>query len=209
MSDPVALGLVDTLSKPGLNITGFTTIAADLTGKRLELLKETIPQLSKVAVMWDPQNPGSTQQWKRSERLARELGLQLHSMEVSRPEKLENALKEAKKAGSTALAVTQNALANSIQKRLAELAAKNQLPAIYPRGDFVVSGGLISYGADENEAYVRAASIVDKVLKGRNPAEIPVEQPSKFELAINLKTAKQIGLTIPPNMLARADRIIR
>jgi len=208
VNDPDAAGLIDSLARPGGNITGFTQIAAVLAGKRLELLKETIPKLSRVAVLWDPHSPGSAQQWKESQLPARELGLQLHSIEVSGADKYESAFKKAIKAGSAALVVTNHPLANSNQKRIAELAAKNRLPAIYSRGDFVESGGLMSYGADQAEPYRRAAAMVDKILKGTKPADIPVEQPMKFEFIINLKTAKQIGLTIPPNVLARADKVI-
>ena len=207
--DPVALGLVDSLARPGGNITGFTSIASVLTGKRLELLKETVPKLSRVAVLWDPQNPGSAQQWKESQLPARELGLQLHSIEVSSADKFEGAFKEATKARSAALAIMASPFFYSNQKQLADLATKNRLPAIYPRENFVASGGLMSYGADEAEPWRRAASMVDRILKGTKPAEIPVEQPTKFELIINLKAAKQIGLTIPPNVLARADKVIR
>jgi putative tryptophan/tyrosine transport system substrate-binding protein len=206
--DPVEARLVDSLARPGGNITGFTTIAPMLAGKRLELLKETVPKLSRVAVLWDPQ-ASSTQEWKESQLPARELGLQLYSMEVSRTDKFEGAFKEATKAGSGALAVTQNALVNSNQKRIADLAAKNRLPAIYNRGDWVASGGLMSYGADQVEPTRRAAALVDKILKGAKPADLPVEQPMKFELVINLKTAKQIGLTIPQSVLYRADRVIK
>ncbi len=209
VSDPVAAGLVDSLARPGGNITGFTNIAAVLAGKRLELLKETVPKLSRVAVLWDPQNPGAAQQWKESQLPARELGLQLHSMEVSSADQYEGAFKEAIKARSAALAVTQHTLATSHQKLIADLATKNRLPAMYFRGDFVESGGLMSYGADQDEPYRRAASMVDKILKGAKPADLPVEQPTKFELVINLKAAKQIGLTIPPNVLARADKVIK
>jgi len=207
--DPVGSGLIDSLARPGGNITGFTTITAELIGKRLELLKETVPKLSRVAVLWNPQNPSSAQQWKESQLPARELGLQLRSMEVSSADKYESAFKEAAKAGSVALAVTQYPLAASNQKQIADLAAKNRLPVIYPRGDFVESGGLMSYGADQAKPYRRVASMVDKILKGTKPADIPVEQPKKFDFIINLKAAKQIGLTIPPNVLARADRVIR
>jgi putative ABC transport system substrate-binding protein len=207
--DPVAGGLVDSLARPGGNITGFTFISPVLAGKRLELLKETIPKLTRVAVLWEPQDPGSAQEWKESQLPARELGLQLHSREVSSADKVESAFSEATKARSGALAVTRGSVINRNQKRIADLAAKNRLPAIYPRGDFVDSGGLMSYGADQIEPYRRIASMVDKILKGTKPADIPVEQPRKFELIINLKAAKQIGLMIPPNVLARANKIIR
>jgi putative tryptophan/tyrosine transport system substrate-binding protein len=209
LGDAVASGLVDSLARPGGNITGFTAISGELSGKRLELLKETVPKLSRVAVLWNPQNIGSTQEWKDSRLLARDLGLQLHSMEVSSADKFDAAFKETTKARSAALVVARSTLNNSYQKRIADLAVKNRLPAIYPRGDFIENGGLMSYGADEAEPYRRAASMVDKILKGTKPADLPVERPTKFEFIINLKAAKQIGLTIPPNLLARADRVIR
>jgi putative ABC transport system substrate-binding protein len=207
--DPVISGLVDSLARPGENLTGFTTIAPVLSGKRLELLKEIVPKLSRVGVLWNPKTQGSEQSWKESQLSARELGLQLHSMEVSSAEKYEDAFTEATKARSAALAVTLHTLANSNQKRIAELAAKHRLPAIYPRVDYVESGGLMSYGPDRAEPYRRAAVMADKILRGTKPADIPVEQPTKFEFVMNLKTAKQIGLTIPPTVMARVDRVIR
>jgi putative ABC transport system substrate-binding protein len=207
--DPVAAGLVDSLARPGGNITGFTSIASVLAGKRLELLKETVPKLSRVAVMWNPQEASSVQEWKESQLPARELGLQLHSMEVSSADEFEVAFKEATRTRSAALAVTQYALGFSNQKRIVDLAIKNRLPTIYTRGDFVDSGGLLSYGADRFEPYRRVASMVDKILKGTKPTDIPVEQATKVEFIINLKAAKQIGLTIPPNVLARADKVIK
>jgi putative ABC transport system substrate-binding protein len=209
VGDPVATGLVDSLARPGGNITGFTTITAVLAGKRLELLKETIPKLSRVSMLRDPQDPSSAQQWKESQLPARELGLQLHSMEVSSADKYESAFKEVIKARSAALAVTLHPLVSSNQIRIADLATKNRLPTIYPRGDFVASGGMMSYGPDRAEPYKRAAVLVDKILKGTKPADIPVEQPKKFEFIVNLKAAKQIGVTIPPNVLARADKVIK
>ena len=207
--DPVALGLVDSLARPGGNVTGFTAIAPALAGKRLELLKETVPKLSRVAVLWDPQNPGSAQQWKESQLPARELGLQLHSIEVSSADKFEAAFKEAINARVAALAVMASPFFYSNQKSLTGLAIKNRLPVTYPREEFVTSGGLMSYGSDRSESFRRAALMVDKILKGAKPANLPIEQPTKFELVINLKAAKQIGLTIPPNVLARADRVIK
>ena len=180
-ADPVAAGLVDSLARPAGNITGFTDIGAVLAGKRLELLKETVPNVSRVAVLWDPQNPSSAQQWKESQLPARELGLQLHSMEVSSADKFESAFKEATKARSAALALTSSALINSNQKRIADLATRNRLPAIYPREDWVASGGLMSYGPDRADLYRRGAVFVDKILKGTKPADLPVEQPKKFE----------------------------
>jgi putative ABC transport system substrate-binding protein len=208
-ADPAAIGLVDSLARPGGNITGFTTMAGIVAGKRLELLKEAIPQLSRVAVLWNPQAPANELQWKESQLVARQLRLQLHSMEVSSTDQYENAFKEAIKAGSAALAVTRYRLSTTYQQQIITLAAKYRVPAIHYREDFVTKGGLMSYGADEVEPFKRAASMVDKILKGVRPADIPVEQPTKFELAINLKTARELGLTIPPNVLARADRVIR
>jgi putative tryptophan/tyrosine transport system substrate-binding protein len=207
--DPVRSGLVDSLARPGGNVTGFSTINALLSGKRLEILTETIPKLSRVAVLWDPQNPASAQQWKDSQRPAQQLGLQLHSMEVSSADKYESAFKEAVKVRSRALLVTQSTLGAANSKRVQELAVKNRLPAIYTREDRISSGGLMSYGADDTESYQRAAVMLDKLIKGAKPSDIPVEQPTKFEFVINLKTAKEIGLTVPPDVLARATRIIR
>jgi putative tryptophan/tyrosine transport system substrate-binding protein len=207
--DPVALGLVESIARPGGNITGVTSIGAVLAGKRLELLKETVPKLSRVGVLWNPKDAASIQQWKESQSSARELGFQLHSMEVSSVDKYERAFQEAMKARSTALAVTQHTMAVGNQKQIVELAAKNRLPAIYPREDFVDSGGLMSYGADRAEPYRRAAYYIDRILKGAKPADLPVEQPTKFELVINLKTAKALGLTIPPIVLMRAERVIK
>ena len=209
VSDPIEAGLVDSLARPGGGITGLTNIAPVLSGKRLELLKETVPKLLRVAVLWDPQNPGSTPQWKESELAGKELGLRLHSMRVSRADKFESAFKEAIKANSAALAVTLNPLANSNQKRVVELAAKNRLPAIYAQGGFVDAGGLMSYGPSFAAEGQDAARLVDKILKGAKPADLPVEQPTKFTLMINLKTAKALGLTIPPVVLMRAEKVIK
>jgi ABC-type uncharacterized transport system substrate-binding protein len=209
VSDPVSLGLVESLARPGGNITGFTTIGSSLAGKRLELLKETVPKLSRVAVLWDPQNLGSAQVWKESQLPAKELGLELHSLAVRSADKFESGFKEAVKARSGALTMTGGAVMANITKQVIKLAAKSRLPAIYNGADDVASGGLMSYGPDEIERYRRAAVLVDKILKGARPADLPVEQPTKFEFIINLEAAKQIGLTIPPNVLARADRVIR
>jgi len=209
VSGPIEAGLVESLARPGGNITGLTNIASVLSGKRLEVLKETIPKLSRIAVLWDPQNPGSSLQWKESEIAAKELSLQIYPMEVSSANKYESAFNEAMKARSAALAVTLNPLAASNQKRLVELAAKYRLPAIYAREDFANNGGLMSYGPSHAAEGRDAARLVDKILKGAKPADLPVEQPTKFEFIVNLKAAKQIGLTIPPNVLARADRVIR
>jgi putative ABC transport system substrate-binding protein len=207
--DPVTLGLIDSLARPGENITGFTTIAEVLAGKRLELLKETVPKLSRVAVLWSRRFPDSVQQWNESQLAARELGLQLHSMEVNSADNYASAFKEAVKARSAGLAVTHHTLATSNEKLIVDLAAKHRLPAIYAREDFVDNGGLMSYGPDRAEPYKRAAWMIDKVLKGIKPAEIPVEQPMAFELILNFKTAKALGLTIPPIVLMRVQRVVK
>ena len=208
VTDPVGVGLVDSLARPGGNITGLTDIAAVLAGKRLELLKETIPKLSRVAVLWNPKSPGAEQSWKESQLAARELGLQLHSMEVSSADKYESAFKEAIKARSDALAWLLSPFSSN-QKETVELPKKYRLPAIYSRRAVVENGGLMSYGPDRDEPFRRAAVFVDKILKGTKPADIPVEQPTKFELAINLKTAKALGLTIPPVVMMRATKVIK
>jgi putative ABC transport system substrate-binding protein len=208
-SDPVALGLVDSLARPGGNLTGVSNIASALAGKRLELLKETIPKLSRVAVLWNPQNAGSAQVWKESQLPAKELGLQLHSIAVNNADELESGFKEAVKARSGALVVTAGALLTTNQKRITSLAAKYRLPDISGGGEFVANGGLMSYGPDRIEPYQRAAVMVDKILKGAKPADLPIEQPTKFELMINLKTAKALGLTIPPVVLMRATKVIK
>jgi ABC-type uncharacterized transport system substrate-binding protein len=207
--DPVADGLLDSLARPGGNVTGFTPIADVLVGKRLELLRETVANLSRVSVLWNPQDPGSARQWKESQMAAQELGLQLRSLEASSAERLDAAFKEPSQTRGTALATTSSAFVNAHRKQIAALAAKNRIPAIYHEGIFVAEGGLMSYGADETEQYRRVAVIVDKILKGVKPADLPVEQPTKFELVINLKTAKQIGLTIPQSVLYRADKVIK
>ena len=207
--DPVAAKLVDGLARPGGNITGYTGISSVLAGKRLELLKETIPKLSRVAVLWNSKNLTSAQTWKESQQPARELGLQLRSIDVDSADKFDGMFKEAIKAHSAALVVSGSPLFNSFLKKIADLAIKNRLPAIGPREDFVDSGGLMSYGPDRADAYRHAAVYVDKILKGAKPADLPVEQPTEFELVINFKTAKVLGLTIPPLVMMRAQRVIK
>jgi putative tryptophan/tyrosine transport system substrate-binding protein len=209
VTDPVGAGLVDSLARPGVNLTGLTNVASVLSGKRLELLKETVPNLFRVAVLWDPKSPGSTPQWNESQLAASELGLQVYSMAVSRADKYEDAFKEAVQARSVALAVTANPLVNSNQKQVVDLALKNRLPAIYGRPDFVDIGGLMSYGPNFAAQGQVAARFVDKILKGTKPADLPVEQPTKFELVINLKTANALGLTIPAVVLMRAEKVIK
>jgi putative tryptophan/tyrosine transport system substrate-binding protein len=209
VTDPVTAGLVESLARPGGNITGIPNMAAILTSKRLELLKETIPQVSRVAVLWDPQAPGSVPQWQESQPPARELGLQLYSMEVSRVDYYETAFKEAVEARTTALWVTLNPLANSNQKKIADLAIDNGLPSICARSDYSESGCMMAYGPGYGIESKDGARYVDRILAGAKPADIPVEQPMKFELVINLQTAKKLGLTIPQSVLFQADKIIK
>jgi putative ABC transport system substrate-binding protein len=210
VSDPVARGLVDSLARPGGNVTGFYSMADVLAGKRLEVLKESIPKLWRVAVLWYPTSGSNEPQWTESQLAARHLGLQLHSMKIGSTDTYESAFKEAIKTGSTALALIRHRMSHTTnQKRILELAAKYRLPAIYYREDFVEQGGLMSYGADEIEPFKRVAVMVDKILKGTKPADIPVERSTKFEFTVSLKTAKTLNLTIPPEVLARATRIIK
>ena len=208
VTDPVTAGLVESLARPGGNTTGVTNMAAVLTGKRLEFLKETIPNVTRVAVLWDPQAPGSIPQWKESQAPARDLGLQLYSMEVSSVDKYEAAFKEAKQAGNRAVWVTLNPLANSNQRLIAEFAISNRLPSICARSDYAENGCLIAYGPGYSSEGKDGARYVDKILRGARPADLPVEQPTKFELVINLKTAKQIGITVPRSVLIHADKLI-
>ena len=207
-SNAAARGLVSNLARPGGNVTGITSNWDDLSGKRLELLKETGPDRRIVAVRWSS-GGGRQTPWKASQAAARELYLQLHSMEIRSSEDLENAFKQAVKARSRAVAVTQSSLIGANIDRVIRLATGHGLPAIFAIPEYAEAGGLMAYGGSRTDQARRAAVYVDKILKGSNPAELPVEQPTKFELVINLKTAKQIGLSIPPNVLARADRVIR
>jgi putative tryptophan/tyrosine transport system substrate-binding protein len=208
-TDPVADGLVDSLPRPGANITGTTSVATLLSGKRLELFKETIPRVSRVAVLWNPQDPGSVQQWNESQVAGRDLSLQLHSLRIASPGQLKAAFEDAIKARVDGIAVMAGSVASADLKLIPELAANHRLPAIFERSDFVANGGLMSYGPERADSYRRAAIMVDRILKGAKPADIPVEQPTKFELVINLKAAKHIGVTIPPQVLARADKVIK
>ena len=208
VTDPVGAGLVESLARPGGNRTGITNIASALTAKRLELLKEVVPKLSRVAVLWDPHGPGSAPQWKESQVAAGELRLHVFSSEVSSVDKYEDAFRDAIKVGGTAMAVTLNPLANSNQKRIADLAMSHRVPTVCARTDYVENGCLMSYGPTYSAEGRDGARYVAKILRGAKPADLPVEQPTKFELVINLKTAKALGLTIPPSILSRADQVI-
>ena len=202
--DPVAIGLVESLARPGGNITGLSQIAPELAGKRLELLKEIVPKLSRVAVLWNPQGQTSTVGWKEIQLPARELGVKLHSLEVRSSNDFDKAFEGATKAGAGALVIMPDPLFVTNLKRIADFAATSRLPSIFHLTEFVDSGGLVAYGPDRSDMFRRAATYVDKILKGAKPADLPVEQPMKFELVFNLKTAKAIGLTIPPNVLAQS-----
>jgi putative tryptophan/tyrosine transport system substrate-binding protein len=207
--DPVGDGLVASLARPGGNITGLSTLAPEISGKRLELVKEIVPRLSRVAVLGSSTVPGNAQALKESELAARALGVQLQFLDVRGVKDIEPAFRAAAKGRADAVLVLQSPVFVNERRQLADLAVKSRLPAIYDREEFVDDGGLICYGTNFAELSRRAATYVDKILKGAKPADLPVEQPMKFEFIINLKAAKQIGLTIPPNVLARADRVIR
>ena len=205
--DPVAAGFINSLAKPGGNITGVTTLQRELSGKRLELLKEVLPGLSRVAALM---NANSINDFKMYEAPARMLKIQLQSLGVRGPNPdLEQAFQAAAKVRAGALITVSNAVLNRHAEKIAELAIKNRLPSVNEQSDYVDAGGLMSYSADQAASYKRAAIYVDKILKGAKPADLPVEQATEFELVINLKTAKRIGLTIPSGVLARADRVIQ
>jgi ABC-type uncharacterized transport system substrate-binding protein len=207
VGDPVADGLVVSLSHPGGNLTGLTNLSPDLGGKRLELLKESFPKLTRIGYLWNPDRPGS--ELKDMQNAAQVMAVQLQSLEVRSSVDFERAFKSALRERSQALMTTANPLFNTHRNQIIEFVTKNRLPAIFHASEFAEAGGLISYAPDFLAIYRRAAAYVDKILKGAKPADLPVERPMKFELVINLKAAKQIGLTIPPNVLARADRVIR
>ena len=208
--DPVATGIVDSLARPGGNITGLARLTRILGAKRLELIKETAPKISRVAVLWAADDEGSAIGFKDYEAAARALNVPLQSLGVRGPNPdLESAFQEAAKGPPTALIAIRGGLLNRHQKQIAALAVEHRLPSMFEGNDFAEAGGLMSYTTDDDASFKRAAVYVDKILKGAKPADLPVEQPTKFEFVINLQTAKQIGLTIPPNVLARADRVIR
>jgi putative ABC transport system substrate-binding protein len=208
-NDPVGSGHVASFARPGGNITGLSSLAPEISGKQLELLKEIAPKLSRVAVLRTSTNPGNAQALREVERAAGAFGVKLHFQDVVNPKDIETAFRAASKDRADAILVLASAVAASQRTQTVDLAVKSRLPAIYFRSDFVEDGGLMSYGASYTDLDRRAATYVDKILKGVKPTDLPVEQPKKFEFVINLKAAKQIGLTIPPNVLVRADRVIR
>jgi putative ABC transport system substrate-binding protein len=207
--DPVGSGFITSLARPGGNITGLSTLRSELSGKRLELLKEIVPKLSRVALFGTSAQPGNPQALKETELAAGALGVKLQFLDVLAPKDIETAFRAASNGQAEAVFVLTGPVINAQRKQIADLAAKSRLPAMYPGREYVEAGGLMSYGVNRNDLDRRAAIYVDKILKGAKPADLPVEQPMKFEFIINLKAAKQIGLTIPPNVLARADRVIR
>jgi putative tryptophan/tyrosine transport system substrate-binding protein len=207
--DPVGTGIVSSLARPGGNITGLSQMSPDLDGKRLELLKEAFPKVARVAFLWQSSTSRGKLALTEMEAAAKALGLKLQSLEVRGLDDFENAFARAKRDGAQALISTTGPLINTQQRQVLDFAATNRLPAMYPTSEFVEAGGLMSYGPSYTDLFRRAAEFVDKILKGAKPADIPVEQPKKFEFLVNLKTAKQSGLTIPPNVLARADKVIK
>ena len=207
--DPVGNGFVASLARPGRNITGLATLAPELSGKQLELLRQIVPKLSRVAVLGNATRPGSPQALREINLVSDALGLQLQFLEVGGPKDIEIAFRAASEERADAVLVMQTPVLISQRRQVADLAVKSRLPTIYGRPEYVEDGGLISYATSFTDLSRRAATYVDKILKGAKPGDLPVEQPTKFELVINLKTAKQIGLTIPPSVLARADKVIR
>ena len=208
-SDPVRTGFVTSLAHPGGNITGLSLLGPDVSTKRLEMLKEIVLGVSRVAVFWNPDDPAAKISLRETQDAAKAEAMHLQILEIREASDFQSAFRAANKGRARALILLPAPIVATQAKQIAELALKNNLPAISPVSEFPNAGGLMSYGANLADLYRRAATYVDRILKGAKPADLPIEQPTKFELVINLKAAKQIGLTIPPNMLARADRVIR
>ena len=207
-ADPLGSGLIASLARPGGNVTGLSLMSADLVEKRLELLKEVFPGLASVAVLWNADHPFSALVFKETKRAAQSLRIEVQSLEVRSPDDIDSALVTAMRQNASALIAVEDPLTTDYRHQIADFVAENRLPAIYGLRMFVDAGGLLSYGADLADLYRRAAGYVDKILKGAKPSDLPVEQPTKFELVVNLKTAKALGLTIPPTLLATADEVI-
>ena len=209
-SDPAGAGFVASLARPGGNVTGLSTLSPELSGKRLELLREVVPGLSRVALLWNPDSRGNLLDYKETEVAARALHVELQSVELSRVEDLDRAFSTVTKGHPQALIVPAgNLIAVTRRAQVASFAQQSRLPSIYGAREYVDDGGLMSYGPSVSDLFRRAAIYVDKILKGAKPADLPVEQPTEFELVINLKTAKALGLTIPPALLRRADHVIQ
>jgi putative tryptophan/tyrosine transport system substrate-binding protein len=207
--DPVGEGFVASLAQPGGNITGLSLLQPAVSGKRLELLQEAVPKLSHIAVLWNPAVSSSTLAFKETQTAAHALGLQLQFLEVRRPDEFDQAFAAMTREHADALVVISNELFLGHRRQLAELTVRHRLPAMFHLREYAEAGGLMAYGADAADMYRRAATYVDKILKGTTPADLPVEQPTKFTFVINLKTAKALGLTIPPTLLFQADEVIR
>jgi putative ABC transport system substrate-binding protein len=207
--DPVANGFIASLARPGGNITGLSNLSPEISGKRLELLKEIVPKLSRVAVLGTSTFPGNVQYLRQTEVAAGAFGVKLQYLDILGFKDIETAFRAARKERADALLVLGGGVLTSHRTQITDLAAKNRLPATYNAPEYVEAGGLMTYGVSITDLFRRAAIYVDKILKGAKPADLPVEQPTEFEFIINLKTAKQIGITIPPNVLTRADRVIR
>ena len=207
--DPMATGFVASLARPGGNITGLSLMAPELVGKGLELLKEVVPKLTRVAVLWNSGNPGSAPQLREAEVAARALRVRLQPLDVRGPNDLDRAFAAMTGEQAGTLIVVAESMFFTYRTRVAELAAKSRLPAVYGLREHVEAGGLMSYSANAADMYRRSAGYVDKILKGAKPADLPVEQPTRFELVINMKTAKALGLTFPPSILVRADQVIQ
>ena len=207
--DPVGSGLVNSLAHPGRNVTGLSSVPAELDPKRLELIRELVPGAARIAILQNMGSPNNPPQWKEIETAARSLGVQPQLLDVRKPEDLAAAFDAASRQRADALVVGGEGLFQANRKMIAELAAKYRLPAIYRSMDYIEAGGLMAYGPSYPDLYRRAATYVDKIFKGAKPGELPVEQPIKFELIINLKTAKALGLAIPPPLLLRADEVIQ
>jgi putative tryptophan/tyrosine transport system substrate-binding protein len=206
--DPLLSGVVAGLARPGGNVTGLSAIVVEVTGKRLQLLREVVPGVSRIASLLDMGNPNNALQWKETEIVAQSLGVQPQLLDIRKPGDFGGAFDAAIRQRAGAMVVGIDALTQANHRLIIDLAAKHRLPAIYATREFVDAGGLVAYGVSYPHLYHRAATYVDKILKGAKPADLPVEQPTKFEFAINLKTAKALGLTIPPSVLARADQVI-
>ena len=207
--DPVGAGLVPSLARPGGNLTGLSTVITELAGKRLELLRAAFPTFSRVALLWNPSNPAAANDWREAVAAARALGVMPSSLEVRKSGDFGPAFAAAKKQRADVLVAILAALMQNHHRQIVELAKRHRLPDVYASREFVEAGGLISYGVSYPDLYRRAAIYVDRILKGAKPAELPVEQPTKFELVINMKTAKTLGLTIPQSLLGRADEVIQ
>ena len=206
--DPVSYGIVSSLGRPGGNVTGLSTITVELAGKRLELLKEAIPRIARIAQLANMSSPASAANWRQIEVAARSLGLEPQLLDVRKPEDVARAFDTAIKQRADAVHVANDTLTQTNLRRIVDLSAKHRLPSIYASRDFVDAGGLMAYGPSYSDRYRRAATYVDKILKGAKPADLPIEQPTKFELVVNLKTAKALGLTIPQTVILQADQVI-